>query len=272
VPELPEVETIAWDLRTRGLPGMSIEGVQIHQPLVIRGAASSFRRHLAGRRIESVGRHGKLLIIGLSGGLSLIVHLKMTGQLFLVPRSQPTLKHTHVVLELSGGKQLRYRDVRRFGYLALLEAKNLEQALSSLGPDALAVGEAELGRLLHSRRARIKPLLTDQAVLAGLGNIYANEMLFEARINPWRLSNSLSAAEARRLFRAMRRVLKAAIDCRGSSTSDFVDAGGRAGSFQDRHRVYRRQQCPRCGRQLVRELKGGRPAFYCPHCQPKNPT
>ncbi len=275
MPELPEVETIACDLRARGLPGSRVEGVRIYRPLVVRSGAEELARRLPGRRVESVGRHGKLLIVnldrGLGGGASLIVHLKMTGQVILTPAAEPLLKHTHVVIELEGGRELRFRDVRRFGYLSLVDEAGLEAALSSLGPDVLAVSEEGFAALLSARRSLLKPLLTDQTALAGLGNIYSNEMLFAARLNPWRRSSEVSRAEARRLYRAMVRVLRGAIRCRGSSTSDFVDTAGRAGEFQRRHRVYRKPVCPRCQGKIVREVRGGRSAFWCPKCQPAAP-
>lgn len=267
MPELPEVQTIACDLRAEGLPGTRIERVRLLQPLVVRGAASSFRRRLRGSTIASVGRHGKLLLLGLGGGLTLTIHLKMTGQLSLVPQGEPTPKHTHAVFELEGGRELRFRDVRRFGYLALVDAEGLEEALSALGPDALAVSLPRFREILGRHRGRLKPLLMDQRVLAGVGNIYANEMLFAAGINPWRSAESLDQAEVRRLHGAMGRVLREAIRCRGSSISDFVDTQGRVGRFQERHRVYRKEICPRCGGPIVKEMRG-RSTFWCPACQP----
>jgi len=269
MPELPEVETIACDLRERGLPGQVIERAVIRQPLVIRHpGAAAFAREVAGCGVEGVARHGKLLLIGLSNGATITVHLKMTGQLTLARRDEPVPVHTHAVFELGGERDLRFRDVRRFGYAALLDEAELRQALSSLGPDALAISEADFAQRLRSRRALLKSLLTQQEFVAGLGNIYANEMLFDAGINPWRRADRLSEEEAARLHASMRRVLEAAITCRGSSISDYIDTAGRAGSFQERHRVYRKEVCPRCRGKVVREVRGGRSAFYCPRCQP----
>jgi formamidopyrimidine-DNA glycosylase len=266
MPELPEVETIACDLRAANLPGRTVEGVRIYQPLSVRGPVAAVEG-VAGRRIESVGRHGKLLLIALSGGATLVFHLKMTGQIYLIESDAPLLKHTRVAFELEGGEELRFRDTRRFGYVALMSPEGLQAVLAPLGPDALFVRLPEFRARLGARRTMLKPLLTDQGFVAGVGNIYANEMLFEARLNPWRRSDELSAAQARRLYEAMRRVLREAIRCRGSSISDYVDAAGRPGAFQERHRVYQRQRCPECGAEIRREVRGGRPAFWCPRCQ-----
>lgn len=267
MPELPEVETIACDLRAWGLPGRQIERVRLLRPNVVRGSAAAFRRTLKGRRFSDVDRHGKLLLLGLDGAGHVIVHLKMTGQLSIAARGEPVARHTHAVFELEGGSELRFRDVRRFGYLALVDDEGLRAALSVLGPDALEITWPEF-RAALGRRASLKPLLMDQRRLAGVGNIYANEALFAARLNPGRLGASLSPAEARRLHRAMGRVLREAISCRGSSISDFVDARGRVGRFQERHRVYRKERCPRCQGELARQSWGGRSTFWCPACQP----
>ncbi|MFH0810520.1 MAG: bifunctional DNA-formamidopyrimidine glycosylase/DNA-(apurinic or apyrimidinic site) lyase [Pseudomonadota bacterium] len=273
MPELPEVETIARDLRAQNLPGSRVEEAIILHPKIIRGGATPFARGLRGTTVASVGRHGKLLLIDLNcepdGGLVLTVHLGMTGQLTLVPEGTPLASHTHAVFGLNDGRQLRFRDIRRFGRLALLGGREAQEVLKrDLGPDALEIGEEDLASLLRSRRVGIKTLLLNQRLLAGVGNIYANEILFAARINPWRAAGGLSGEEVHRLHHALKTVLSAAIEGRGSTISDYADVSGRAGNFQTRHQVYRKERCPSCGGPILRVAGGGRPTFYCPACQP----
>jgi len=272
MPELPEVETVARGLRAV-LPGRRILGVRLGKTDFIEDARA-VEGGLPGRVIEGVERRGKFLILWLSAAngatpAGLLVHLGMTGQLLALPAAQPAGKHTHVVLRLDDGRELRYADARRFGEMALLERQAIEKRLAALGAEPLELGlEAFCARIL-SRRSRIKAVLLDQRVLRGIGNMYADESLWRARIHPARPASTLGRKELARLYRAIRRVLQRAIELRGSSISDYLDAEGRAGEFQRLHRVYGRggKRCFRCQAEVRRMIVAGRSSYYCPRCQ-----
>ena len=278
MPELPEVETVVRGLRA-SLLGRRIVTVRLGKTDFIDDPAA-LERDLPGARIESVARYGKFLLLhlapanGAAQGAGerrcLVVHLGMTGQ--LVPRraEEPPLPHTHAFFALDDGRELRYTDIRRFGRLALVPAAALERFLGGLGLDPLEAAEQEFRQRLAGRRARIKALLLDQHVFRGMGNIYADESLWRARIHPARHAARLAPGEVGRLYRAIREVLRAAIRLRGSSVSNYLDAEGRPGEYQRRHRVYRREgkACPRCGTRIRRVIVAGRGSYFCPRCQP----
>ena len=203
-------------------------------------------------------------------GLYLIVHLGMTGRLGVRAADEPIAPHTHVFFELDDGRELRYTDIRRFGRILLVPAASIEEFRAKLGADALGVAAAEFTRQLAGRHARIKALLLDQRVFRGIGNIYADETLWNAGIHPAQVASKLGAAELKELRRAMQLVLRTAIRLRGSSISNFVDADGKQGGYQSRHRVYGREgkPCARCGTTIRRIIVAGRSSFFCPRCQP----
>jgi formamidopyrimidine-DNA glycosylase len=223
-----------------------------------------------GATVAAIERRGKNILIRLSNGQVLVVHLKMTGRLTFERSEADLRKHTHFVLDLDVG-QLRFNDTRRFGYLDLAEAGELDslEYLSGLGPDALYISEDDFVALVRSKRRIIKSLLLDQAALAGMGNIYSDEALFLAGIHPRRVSSTLSPARAARLHKAMIEVLRRAIASRGSTLNDYVDARGRKGDFQKHHMVYGREgePCRRCGRHIRREIIGSRSSHFCSRCQ-----
>lgn len=274
MPELPEVETIARGLRA-ALPGRRIVGVRLGKTDFIDDPAA-IERELPGARIVAVRRHGKFLVLdlessnGTAHNFSLLIHLGMTGRLVICNPDAPVPRHTHVYLALDNGHELRYTDIRRFGRIEILPRESQEKRLSSLGLDPLEVSETQFIALLKARRARIKALLLDQHVLRGIGNIYADESLWRARIHPMRLGAKLTASELRRLHRAVRAVLNEAIQLRGSSIADYVDSEGNLGGFQRRHRVYQRhgKKCFRCGATIRRTIVAGRSSHFCPRCQP----
>ena len=274
MPELPEVETIARGLRAV-LPGRRIVGVRLGKTDFIDDPAA-IEQQLPGARISAVRRHGKFLLLDLESsnggahGSSLLIHLGMTGRLVTCDPKAPVPRHTHVFFALDDGRELRYTDVRRFGRMALLQENSYEKSLDSLGLDPLEASEDQFVALLKDRRARIKALLLDQHVLRGIGNIYADESLWRARIHPMRLGAKLTRDELRRLHRAVREVLTEAIRLRGSSIADYVDSEGNLGGFQRRHRVYQRdgKKCFRCGALIRRALVAGRSSHFCPRCQP----
>lgn len=275
MPELPEVETIRLDLLPV-LRGRSFTHAWVSPEaprLVQVPLATDFARLLPGRRIEDISRRGKHLVFHLSGGLYLVVHLRMTGALLHRPSDAPADRYVRAVLSLDDGSELRFSDLRKFGAFWLVP--DLSEVLGRLGPEPLDRGltPALLRELTARRRAPVKSLLLDQRALAGLGNIYADEALFAAGLHPQRPASSLSDAEVERLHDAIRRVLLAALEDRGASFSDYVDASGREGRHQFRVQVFRRtgKPCYTCGREIARVKLAGRSTHFCPKCQPKEP-
>ena len=274
MPELPEVETIVRGLRAV-LPGRRITGVRLSKTDFIEDPAA-LEREIPGSRIRSVQRRGKFLVIELEKDESnkpqftLLVHLGMTGQLLASVPGELVAPHTHVFFSLDDGREIRYRDPRRFGQMRILANGQHKDTLAGLGAEPLEASESEFRARLQARRARIKALLLDQRVFSGMGNIYTDESLWRARIHPMRLGATLTDVEIRRLRRAVRDVLASAIRHGGSSISDYVDAQGQRGEFQRRHRVYQRLglKCFRCGARVRRVIVAGRSSYFCPRCQP----
>ena len=274
MPELPEVQTIADDL-DEAVRGLTIVEAAVGCEKLIPGGAESFRRRLAGARIEEVRRLGKWLHFRLARNREpahLLVHLKMTGQFQLGPWPAPGgwPKHVHAALRLAGAEALLYRDIRKFGRLRAFDQAGFEAFLKelNLGPDPLTVTAEEFHRRLTARRGRLKAVLLDQATVAGFGNIYADESLFAARLSPLAPAAGLSPAETGRLLRAARRIFTAAIAARGSTTSNYQGLKG-GGTFQASHQVYGRagRPCPACGSAILRLVVGGRSTHVCPACQ-----
>jgi formamidopyrimidine-DNA glycosylase len=275
MPELPEVETIRCDLDPR-VCGRTITAVRVapDAPRLVQGdSPTDFARRLTGRRIDGIDRRGKYLLFHLSGGLWLIVHLRMTGALLHRDgRARASAdRYVRAVLALDDGSELRYADLRKLGTLRLVD--DPQDVVGRLGPEPLSARftTAALRRAIGKRRAPIKAVLMDQRALAGLGNIYADEALFAARIHPLRRADTLSEAEIGRLHRSIRRVLRQAIDNRGASFRDYVDGGGREGSHQFHVKVFRRtgRPCYVCGATIERIKVGGRSTHFCPRCQPR---
>lgn len=273
MPELPEVETVARGLQS-ALPGRRILSIRLGKTDFIEDPVA-LERDLPDCRIESVRRHGKFMLIELqprdanAPKFSLQVHLGMTGRMVVTEPEAPVLPHTHVFLALDDGREVRYTDPRRFGFMKIIPAAAREALLKTVGLEPLIASEAEFRGRIHMRRARIKALLLDQHVFGGMGNIYTDESLWRARINPKRLGANLRTDEIHHLYRAMHQVLSDAISSRGSSISDFVDSYGLPGNFQQRHRVYDREgkKCFRCGTPIRREIVAGRSSYFCPRCQ-----
>ncbi len=276
MPELPEVETVLRGLRARAL-GRTIASVEVTNPLVVVGAAERFREKLLGRSIQSVVRKGKALAMELAGiegsePRYLVLRLGMTGQFTLARREAPAGPHTHLRLALDdAAEELRYRDARRFGRLRCCTREELEQIFSRLGPDAREISEEEFLQALRGRRGAVKSFLMNQAALAGLGNIYADEALFMARVHPLTIAGRVSPRVARRLLRAIQKVLDRAVHLQGTSFRDYIDIEGRPGNFLPRLRVYGRtgKPCRRCSHLIRRIVVAGRSSHYCPRCQPR---
>jgi formamidopyrimidine-DNA glycosylase len=232
-----------------------------------------------GLQVSGVTRHGKFICIELEpapasencgGRHCLIVHLGMTGQLTVADPSDPVKLHTHVFFALDNGRELRYRDVRRFGRMLTLPYGELADFNKLLGKEPLEISEEEFCRDIGARRTRLKALLLDQTVLCGVGNIYADESLFRARLHPARTAEKLKMEQLLALRVAVREVLEEAIQSRGSSISDYRDSEGKSGTFQLQHRVYQRngEPCLRCKSVIRRIIVAGRSTHFCPTCQP----
>jgi len=269
MPELPEVETIVRGLRKK-LAGGRIRAVRIRNLKVVRTSAALFRRSLTGAIIRDVRRKGKFILIELESARTLVIHLKMTGQLLLVPENAPLGPHTHVVFDLEpGGGQLRYRDVRKFGRLEIQEPERPLPQLAALSPDPFEISGRELFLKLQGKKRALKPLLLDQTFLSGLGNIYVDESLYRSRIHPLTPSNRLTEAQARRLHRVIRLVLRQAIEAKGTTVSDYRGPEGLVGGFQHFLRVYEctGEPCRICRTPIEKTRVGGRGTHFCPVCQ-----
>lgn len=269
MPELPEVETIRRSLLAR-VVGARITGVLVRERRLRKPIAADFESRLARRRIEGIDRRGKYLLLALDDGHTLLVHLGMSGSLTIAPADAALEPHDHVRLHLDSGSALTFNDPRRFGLMQLGRLEALGE-LDNVGVDPLAVewSAAEWRAAVRGRRLPIKNLLMDQRLLAGIGNIYANEMLYRAGIRPRRRADRLRRQEIERLARAVREILERAVRLGGSSISDFRDGEGRPGYFQMHHAVYDRagSPCRRCGATIRRIVLSGRSSFYCPDCQ-----
>ncbi len=273
MPELPEVETIAADLRPH-LVRRTIVRCELNFPSIVRHPEPEvFIDHVAGQRITSVGRRGKFILVHLEGDLMLVVHLGMTGQLRLVDPATPLAPHTHALFVLDDGRHLRYRDPRRFGRLLLgtEEALLASKKLPRLGPEPIDPGFAadELYRRLRRRKTSLKAVLLDQAAIAGVGNIYADESLHRARLRPDRIAGTVSRRSAARLHESLRYSLEVAIANRGSSVDTYRDAWGEIGGQQEKLLVYGRagEPCFTCGRPLTMIRIAGRSTVFCRRCQ-----
>ncbi len=272
MPELPEVETVRRTLAA-GLIGRRIaEATRISWARTIAEPSPElFRELLQDRLVTSVDRRAKYLIIRLDHDEALVVHLRMTGQLTLQDSAAEPDSHTHVVLRLADGGQIFFRDTRKFGRIWLLDTAGLNILHSRLGPEPLddALTAEEFRTLLRRRKGRLKPLLLDQHLIAGLGNIYVDEALWTARLHPLRAVPSLTDDDIDRLHDAIRAVLTAGIERRGTSLSDYRDAWGMEGDNQNFLNVYKRaaQPCPRCGALIERTVIAQRGTHYCPVCQ-----
>ena len=272
MPELPEVETVRRSIAPV-LEGARLDEVEIRDPRLVRPFDPSIVANaLVGERVGEVGRRGKYLIVGFESKRSLLIHLRMTGSLRHARHgSLLDDPYTRAVLRLDNGSDVAYRDVRRFGTWELFEQHELAPYLAArLGPEPLGpFSAARLGKRLDGRRAPLKSALLDQRTVAGLGNIYVDEALWQSRLHPLRVAGSLDADELSRLYRAVRNVLRKGIERQGSTLRDYALPDGAYGTMQDEFRAYGRggEPCDRCGRPLTRIVVGGRTTTFCPHCQ-----
>lgn len=269
MPELPEVETIRRDLAPL-LSGRRIQRVTVLDAKAVqKPGVDEFVAGVEGQVVQELRRRGKYLLLDLASGRVLVVHLKMTGALLWRPPGHPPDPYTRVIWRLEEGEELRFADPRRLGNLWLVGSE--DEVVGKLGPEPLepAFTLQILATRLARRQVPIKALLLDQTVVAGLGNIYADEALWAAALHPRRPAGALSDAEVQRLHGAIGQVLTQALGHRGTSFSDYRDAQGRPGANQGHLRAYRRagQPCPRCGTAIQRIVLRGRGSYFCPSCQ-----
>jgi len=280
MPELPEVETVVRGLRET-VVGETIARVHVNAPpssIIVADSLrpAGFSELLAGRKILEISRRGKNILMQLSGGFTLWVHLKMTGHFYYRPNSDPVQKHDLILFDFAstrrnGACHLRFNDYRRFGRLRLYPDDELfaQEGLAALGPEPLDLSAEDFVALCRRRPRMFKPALLDQTFIAGLGNIYADESLYHARIHPRRLTDSPSRRKLVELHGHIQRLLAKAIRLMGTSVDSYVGVNGRAGSFQKYLRAYNNEgnPCMFCGRTIVREKIGSRSAHFCPRCQ-----
>lgn len=264
MPELPEVETVVRGLRGP-LVGRTFTKVQVLWPRTVKTSIPELEQNLPGQRIEAITRRAKYLQFQLSSGATLFIHLKMSGDLLVEPVTDPIHPHVRAIFELDNHHQLRFKDMRKFGRVYLVNDPN--QVIGKLGPEPLAneFSVADFSALFKKRSGRLKPLLLNQEFIAGIGNIYADESCAIAGIDPRRQVDSLTVEELTRLYHAIRQALSAGIMHKGAS----LDAVYRGGEFQNHFQVYGRtgEPCFTCGREIIRVVLGGRSTHFCSHCQ-----
>ena len=265
MPELPEVQTVVTTLAPRVL-GRRIERVVHVRDDMVTPAGFDLTVTLAGRTIDRLSRRGKRIVFHLDDGHAFFIHLGMTGRLLVEPREAPIEPHTHLRLNVGDGKELRFRDPRRFGEIRWLGADLGDE---KMGPEPLTMRTSDLATRLRKTQRAIKNALMDQSVVAGLGNIYVDESLFDAGIHPLKLANRLTTEQVASLTKSIKKVLRRAIRHRGSTLRDYVDAEGGRGAFQRLHSVYDRagKPCRRCKMPIKRIVLGGRSTHFCPSCQ-----
>jgi formamidopyrimidine-DNA glycosylase len=277
LPELPEVQTVVDNLKTLEIIGCCFTGAEVYWPRTIVGRTpDAFVSTIKGCTVRRIDRRGKYVVIRLSGNWTLLIHLRMTGRLNWEPRDKPRNKHEHVILQVDGNSELRFQDTRKFGRILLTNAP--EKVLKELGPEPLADSFtlSRFRKMLQRRKRMIKPLLLDQKFIAGLGNIYADEALWESKIHPKRVSCSLSGKETAALHRAIPGVLKRGLRNMGTTLGggqgNFYSVAGRRGRNEDELNVFRRtgQPCPRCATAVERIIVAQRSSHICPTCQRKS--
>jgi len=274
MPELPEVETIARSLKPK-LTGLTFTAVRVVLPKIVAKPTDSavFEVALTGKSVIDVTRRGKYLLIYLTEGHVLVIHLRMTGSLILSQGKQSSEKHTHITMKLDNGFLLRYNDPRQFGRVWLLTVEGLAQlaGYKDLGPEPFdpLFSEEYLRKAMKLRHTRIKPLLLDQTFIAGLGNIYTDEALYAAGIEPETKASAIKAKSVKKLHKSILSVLQEGIDNRGASIRDYIDGDGQPGNYQNLLKVYGKAgaQCQKCDATILRKIVGGRSTFYCPDCQ-----
>ncbi len=290
MPELPEVETIKNDLSKKIIGRKIISVFPLWKDIVKDVPFDAFAKQVEGRKIVAVERRAKNLIIKLSGGVNLLIHLKMTGHLFIAEESSeiskegkwiktgnqdllhdPQNQHIRIIFHLDNGKILAMGDTRKFAYIKLLEDRNLKEFLDGYGPEPFSpeFTEKRLKEILKSKKTAIKKVLMDQRMIAGIGNIYADEILWASRVHPLSISSKLTDRDIKAIYQNTRKILKMAIKKRGTSISDFRDAEGKRGAYEKQLNAYQRNghECSVCGENIRRIEINKRGTHFCPVCQ-----
>ena len=285
MPELPEVETIRRDLQ-RKIVGKKIVQIKVRKPKIIKGSKPAFIKSLTGNSFAKIKRRGKLLIFKLKkGDRYLLIHLKMTGQLIYQACGKVTAgghgwpkvdelpnKYSHIIFTFADKSQLFFNDLRQFGYMRLVDEGELQEVRQQFGIEPLTKGFTwtNFRQAVTGKKTNIKAVLLNQGVIAGIGNIYADEICWRAGVQPSRAVGGLSQAELRKIFNSCNVILKQAIKYRGTTFNDYVDADGKKGNFVSRLKVYQRagEKCQRCQQAEIKKIKiAGRGTHYCPRCQ-----
>ncbi|MFW5786970.1 MAG: bifunctional DNA-formamidopyrimidine glycosylase/DNA-(apurinic or apyrimidinic site) lyase [Halanaerobiales bacterium] len=273
MPELPEVESIVNGLK-KLIIGSEIKYTIIREKKIIGfPRPEKFKNESQGKKVININRRGKYILINLDNVKEIVIHLRMTGKLLVLPRGKDYNKHTHIIFQLTNSRDLRFNNIRKFGRVYLIDKGDYDKAggLAELGPEPLSDDFTFLDfvELFEGRTARIKSLLLNQKFIAGLGNIYTDEALFRAGIHPARCADTISESELLKLYKAIREILKLGIKYKGTSFSDYVNALGEAGKFQEKLNVYQKEgeKCPVCGSIIEKEKLSGRSSHYCPECQ-----
>lgn len=270
MPELPEVETIKRSLE-KHLINKEIENINIFYRRIIKNSISQFKKACLKVKIQALERHGKYLFFSLAGGKSIVCHLRMTGQLLLKKKEEKPDKHTHLEFYFKGARnKLMYRDVRKFGTWEILLGSKEEYIIKKkLGPDGLVLKFPGFLEKIRKYNKCIKAVLLDQQFIAGIGNIYADEILFRAGIRPDRETNRINEKEIQALFKTIKPALLSAIQKKGTSISDYINGQGKKGKFQLELKVYQRggESCCECNSRIKKIRTAGRGTHFCPHCQ-----
>lgn len=273
MPELPEVETVRRGLM-RIAAGRKIQGITVRYPKTIENPVEDFKQALIGQTITRVDRRGKYLLFRFTNDLTMVSHLRMEGSYFNQPTGEAVDKHTHVIFHFTDGTDLAYRDTRKFGRMKVVKTEDTMTVggLKTIGPEPTAkdLTRAYLAKILKKSRAKIKPFLLNQDHVAGLGNIYVDEVLWLTKINPEQPANTLTTAQVAELRDNIIAELARATAGHGTTVHTFKNAFGEAGQFQNHLQVYGHagEPCPRCGTTLVKIKVAQRGTTFCPHCQP----
>jgi len=268
MPELPEVQTIV-DGLNKIILGKKIKSISTDSSRVF--SQKDFKKGVEGSKITIIRRRGKFIIIELSNTRAILIHLGMTGNLFYLKKESFPEKHDHMVMKFSDHTQLRYNDQRKFGKIKMIDLAKLENVseIGQLGSEPLKISLKDFVNIFQRRKGRIKTALLNQKILAGLGNIYSDEALFDAKIHPLTKIDNLNQTKLKALYSSIKKILKKAIQSGGTSVDDYLNVDGQEGFFQFKLKVYGREgePCPRCGAKIKRIKISQRSSHYCPRCQ-----
>ena len=269
MPELPEVETVLRTLEER-IKDARITGIEVLYAPIVEGDVKNFKKKLIGQHFREFDRRGKFLIFGMDD-ITLVSHLRMEGKYYILTDKDPIDKHTHVIFHLDDGRQLRYHDVRKFGRMELIPKADDYSVFKGLGPEPFSrdFSLKYCREYLKDRKKPVKEVLLDQSFVAGVGNIYADEILWDIRVNPLRSASKLNDEEIKDLIASTRKILRKAIKAGGTTIRSYTSSLGVTGRFQLSLNCHTVETCRRCGKDIKKIRVGGRGTYYCPSCQKK---